>query len=190
MTTKLVVVMVAVFLGIGIAFAGDEYNANTNIFISPSAENAIGGGPSNITESIINNDGLEVINVASNGDKKPPVVNSLKIEPGTIDSTDSDQELTLTVAIEDVSGVCVSGNCGDYNGSPTQLALKNIDSDQVATFYEFKLVFGDSNDGIYSSKVTIKKGSAAGIWRVDNMLVVDKLGNYKSLVYEDFKKQK
>ena len=112
-------------------------------------------------------------------DYSPPVINSFSITPLEFDTSEQDQTLTLTMTItDDYAGVCISGDCGTYNSSPTQVRIEPQIGTQSRVFYDFVRTSGNDKNGTYVASLTIPSASKVGIWQVASIRVVDKLGNY------------
>jgi hypothetical protein len=115
-------------------------------------------------------------------DNTPPQITAFSIAPTEFNTNSSTQTLTLTVTLtDDLAGVCIAGDCGEFNSSPTQVRLKSTSGDQFANFVIFSRTSGDDKNGDYTSSIAIPAGSAKGEWTVDMVLLVDKLGNLSSL---------
>lgn len=120
-------------------------------------------------------------------DNSPPQLTAFSMTPSGINTDSADQTLTLNVTLTDnISGVCIGGDCGSYNSSPTQLRLHPLSGGtQLVDFTNFARTSGDALNGTYTATATVPKGAANGIWEVNNFLLVDKLGNNTSLSKAD-----
>jgi hypothetical protein len=128
----------------------------------------------------------DVNNTAATHDNTAPDVTAFEITPTEMNTSDVSQTLTLNLTLtDDQVGVCTSGDCGNYNSSPTQLRLSPLIGTQFIDFYDFTRTSGDANNGTYTTTVTIPQGSKEGIWQVEHLLLVDKLGNVEYLYAND-----
>ena len=96
--------------------------------------------------------------------------------PTTIDTTSGDATVTVTLTVTDSeSGVNVC--CG----TPTQVRFTHAGSGQTIDASAFSLISGTLNDGVFESQVTVPQGSARGTWDVSYILLMDDLGNDRSV---------
>ena len=133
----------------------------------------------------------EVQNIGSVEDVTAPQITAFNITPIQFNTETSDQILTLSVTLtDDLSGVCISGDCGSYyNGSPTQLRIRPLIGTQMVDFYNFTRTSGDSLNGTYTATATIPAHAKEGVWEVVSFLLVDQLGNWKFLSTNDLNTQ-
>ena len=115
-------------------------------------------------------------NVGSEGDTSAPNVVSFDFTPKAVNTDASSQEITFTARLtDDLSGV--SDN--------TQATFESPSGNQEAIAFGFKLVSGNTLDGIYQYVLTLPKYSEKGIWKLQFFLVSDKVGNRKQLSKSD-----
>ncbi len=106
-------------------------------------------------------------------DTTPPTLHSLSISPNLIDTSQSDQAVTVTATItDDLSGVCAFGD----SCFQTQLLLAPNRIQSPSTGNVFQPVTGDA----YETTVTFPQFVAEGIWIV-RVIVSDEAGNFKYL---------
>jgi hypothetical protein len=126
--------------------------------------------------------GVTLTNTATDSDSTAPTVTSFSIHPIEFNTDSEEQTLTLDITLADnIAGVCVVGDCGNYNSSPTQVTIAPLIGTQSRVFFDFTRTSGDDKNGTYTATTTIPKNSKEGIWKVGSVLLVDKLGNYRWL---------
>jgi hypothetical protein len=137
-------------------------------------------------EALFGNDASDIVNNASSFDENEPEITAFEITPTEINTDESSQTLTLNVTLkDDISGICIRGDCGDYNSSETQLRLSPLIGTQYIDFTSLTRVSGNELDGVYEATATVPKSSKEGIWQVEYLLLVDKIGNNKFLSADD-----
>lgn len=120
----------------------------------------------------------QLINLAG-GDVTPPALQSFSFSPTAIDTSAAPAIVTVTLGLtDDISGVCLS-ICDDHS-SPTQVRFEHVATGQIH-FGLFTLVAGTLNNGTFEAQITFPRFSAAGPWRVTQILLVDIVGNRGSL---------
>ena len=121
-----------------------------------------------------------VLTNSGQGDEDPPSLAGFSFTPTTIDTTSGDATVTVTLTVTDSgSGVCVSA-CS-HNSSATQVRFTHSGSGQIKDAHTFSLISGTLNDGVFESQVTVPQGSARGTWDVSYILLMDDLGNDRSV---------
>lgn len=122
-------------------------------------------------------------------DNTAPQLVSFDISPAQIDTSESDQEITITLRMtDDLSGTCYYVDDGDHPCHQIGYLQVNL-SPLIGTQYKeaiwnWTLTSGDEMDGTYVHTVTIPKWSKSGIWKVDYVVLIDALGNNKE-IYTD-----
>lgn len=111
-------------------------------------------------------------------DISAPELKSLAFEPTTIDTTNSARVVTVTLALEDETGVCAKVCNGDV---PTQIMLQHVGSTQTQWASAFELVSGSFTDGVFEDDLVFPQGSAKGTWEVGFFRLIDNLGNFIDL---------
>ncbi|MGZ4791129.1 MAG: DUF7743 domain-containing protein [Ilumatobacteraceae bacterium] len=102
------------------------------------------------------------------GDGAPPQIQSLSFDRASIDTSTSEQTITLTARLtDDYSGVNVAYI--QFFNSAGQV--------RVAPIFSSGLQSGTALDGIYTGTLTMPKYSASGTWYVDVVTVRDNAGN-------------
>ena len=109
---------------------------------------------------------LSVTNRYSESDA--PVIVETNISPSSVNVTNKDQIVTLSVYIQDESGI--ANNPGGY------LVNKSNASSLIAGS-SFVLVSGDNKDGIWESTVTVPSTTASSEWGIFTDLFRDTWGN-------------
>ena len=116
-------------------------------------------------------------NLATVGDTTPPQVLSFSLTPYQINTESSDQTVTATMRItDDLSGV----NLDNLSVPVLSLRVAQVAGPQSAQF-ELQRISGDDHDGVYSGTATLPAGSGVGMWRVHELRLADKVGNWVSL---------
>lgn len=121
---------------------------------------------------------VSVNNIAATFDASPPQITSFSITPTEFNTSQGGVELEITMRLTDnMSGVNTTGEGPDYSGSPTQVRIRPLIGTQLRDFIDLTLVEGNDLDGTYSATLTLPQYSKVGIWQVENIYLVDKLGN-------------
>ena len=116
------------------------------------------------------------------GDDTPPQLTDFSFTPTSIDTSASDQEITVTAHItDDLSGN--SGARGVY--SFVSFTGPSGQGYSEAIFTDAQRVSGTPTDGIYESQMTVPQWSAQGTWKVSNLRLIDEAGNHQSLSASD-----
>lgn len=137
-------------------------------------------------ETLFGNGVTDIVNNGSAYDEARPEITAFEIAPTEINTSDTEQTLTLKISLtDDHAGVCTSDDCGNYLGSMTQLQLVPLIGTQYVYFTDFVRISGDDLEGDYEATATIPKSSKEGIWKVESLLLVDKVGNYEFLTADD-----
>lgn len=111
-------------------------------------------------------------------DREAPQLVSLSLSPAVIDTSSSDQYVTVTARITDD----LSGNAGvGYTSSPSQIRFRSPGGSQFvdAIFSGYELVSGSTTDGLYSFRMTVPRLAEAGVWSVSDVLLADQVGNMR-----------
>jgi len=112
-------------------------------------------------------------------DTTPPSIVSFDFEPKVVDTTKSDQTITITTQIkDDLSGLFLSGLFSGSNG-PTMVWFTSPSGDQSASanFGEYNLVSGNMLNGTYVYNMTLPKHSESGKWHLSFFLLYDTVRN-------------
>ncbi len=118
-------------------------------------------------------------------DSIAPEVTALSSSPSEIDTSNSGQTVTVTVSVSDVGvGTCPTGSNNSCEALPQNKSALQVDiTPSIGTHSiavegtDFTRISGDDNSGVYRATKTIPYGSKPGIWKLDYVCVVDKLGN-------------
>ncbi|MDD5341797.1 MAG: VCBS repeat-containing protein [Patescibacteria group bacterium] len=128
----------------------------------------------------------DIFNAAIRSDRERPQITSFEITPTEINTSDESQTLTLTMTLTDnAAGVCIASDCGSYISSETQLRIRPLIGTQFIDFGTLTRISGNDLSGVYEETVTIPKSSKEGLWQVEHLLLVDKIGNLVYLYPED-----
>jgi hypothetical protein len=104
-------------------------------------------------------------------DFTPPSVVDVEFVPAVVDVTSADAEVEIRVAVtDDLSGV---------NWIHLQLELNDGDRYEYAFLSDFRLLSGSVVDGVFSGRIVLPRGSAAGQWRVSSINLGDRNWNYR-----------
>jgi len=108
-----------------------------------------------------------------------PQVTAIEISPPTVDTGDADQVLTLTITLtDDLTGVCINdGETFSCPSSPTELRFRPLIGTQFVDFHEFTRISGDDNNGTYTATAILPQYSKVGLWTVEYLHLIDKIGN-------------
>ncbi|MFA6099202.1 MAG: VCBS repeat-containing protein [Patescibacteria group bacterium] len=122
-------------------------------------------------------------------DKTPPQLIEFNISPTQIDTSEEDQEITITVRVtDDLSGLCynaqIQENCQGVGQMEIRL-LPLIGTQTRSAWTDWTLVSGDILDGVYENVVTIPKWSKSGVWQVEWVALNDALGNIRTVYTEE-----
>ena len=108
----------------------------------------------------------------------PPQVTAFSLSPKEVDTTVRGQQVTVTLALkDDFAGV-------DYIGLHLDL-IPEAGGSQKIFVWPIKRVYGDDLKGVYKGTATLPSGSQEGVWSVSNLLLIDKVNNYKYLQKRD-----
>src|SRR6266496_2112212 len=132
--------------------------------------------------------GTTVTNTAADDDTAGPTITAFSVSPTSFSTESSGQTLTATVTIaDDQAGVCSNTDCGSYyRSSATQMSYRpQPDFPQQVNFTNFTRVSGTDKNGVYTATGTWKTGSKKGTWGDSLFLLVDKLGNTRTMSSAD-----
>jgi hypothetical protein len=105
--------------------------------------------------------------VESTEDNEPPVLAGLSIAPASVDTSSGNQTVTITAHITDNLSGFASG----------WVAFRSPNGKQSTGKFTFTKVSGSETDGMYEAKVTFDQYIAPGTWKINNILLVDNVGN-------------
>ena len=119
-------------------------------------------------------------------DTSPPEVQTFELDPRLLDTGPMGQVITVTTSVADF-GSGVDGNGG------LQVQFKSPSGHQLLdfTFYHGvagepdALIDGDERLGLWQSVATLPRSSENGEWCLEYFFLVDKMGNLKTLSYND-----
>lgn len=118
---------------------------------------------------------------AGQSDTQPPVLVDLTMSAAAVDITSGVAVVTLRAHLtDDLSGVAGAG----YLSSPTQVRFQSPSGRQFvdAVFHsQLHLVSGTPTDGLFESALRFPQYSETGIWTVAHFLLVDQVGNNRTL---------
>ena len=109
-------------------------------------------------------------------DKTPPQVTSFSMSPLQVNTESADQIVTVTMTItDDQTGVASEG---DYGVSPyaTSMTFAAAAGDQRTYGFPHR-VSGTDTNGVYTMTLTLSRGTMNGAWRVEDVILLDKIGN-------------
>lgn len=126
-------------------------------------------------------------NIATVEDITPPELVSLSLDKHQVDTTNADQQVTLSAhIIDDQVGACVNiGGNMDCNWNTSFILISDNNGTQLFFSQPFQLISGNAMDGVYTATVTIPQGSANGNWSIGNSQLADKIGNFRQLSKSD-----
>ena len=119
-------------------------------------------------------------------DVTPPEVLEFDYTPKTINTTQADQTITVTIRVAD-----------DLSGMPTGPSLAGLwfrsptAGQQQGTFFRggeagclppyCNLIAGDMMDGTFQNTFTVPRYAQRGTWQISQMYLQDTVGNYRHL---------
>src|SRR4051812_36320632 len=117
------------------------------------------------------------------GDKTPPQLVAFDFVPKTVDVSAAAATITVTARITDD----IAGNAGaGYTSSQSQVRFIGPTGQFVdALLSGFERISGTPNDGVYQYAMQVPRAAAKGTWRGQSLLLVDQVGNTKSLGASD-----
>jgi hypothetical protein len=110
-------------------------------------------------------------------DVSPPQLVSFDFSPKTIDVGGGSQIVTFTVRVTDELSGLESGSVGF--SSPSRLQYRENG------FGWWCRVSGDEHDGWYQNTILFPQYSESGIWIVNNVMMQDQVGNYRTIYTSD-----
>lgn len=125
-------------------------------------------------------------------DNTAPQLLSFDISPTQIDTSEADQEITITMRVtDDLAGVCYYNQEISYSSEECTMVGQIqvnvsplIGTQHREAGFDWYLTSGDVLDGTYEHTVTIPKWSKSGVWQVDYAYLIDALGNIRE-IYTD-----
>ncbi len=115
--------------------------------------------------------------IATAVDVMPPQLTEFSLSPKIIDTSSSDQTVTLTVTVKDDMAGFSASNEDVYplinGGSHAKLAAGS----QHVHFKSFTLKSGNAFNGTYESTAIIARGSEPGDWAIQEVYLSDRAGN-------------
>jgi len=110
------------------------------------------------------------------GDTAAPVLRSLVISPGSIDTSTGSATITLTARITDE----MAGVSDSMHGSSLAQVFnfRSPNGGQSAMVALQNRISGDDHDGIWQGTATIPAYSEQGTWTINTAQLADNAGNY------------
>lgn len=105
---------------------------------------------------------------------QPPILAAFGIEPRTVKAS-SPQSINLTARIIDDQGIL--SNASNSNSSTAWFVSPTGNQTASATFDPLNPIAGNKQDRIYLGKIALPEKSEIGKWHLDNLTLVDGLGN-------------
>ena len=109
------------------------------------------------------------VEASPEADVDPPQLVSWSLTPTSIDASQSDASVVVTLRVTDNS-----------SGASTPLLVASHDSGQQTGFASVVRIDGDALDGTYEATLTVPKGGAPGIWSISLYPLEDAAGNDSS----------
>ncbi len=133
----------------------------------------------------------EILNEATVFDASAPTIESLEMSPAKVNTTDGEQKVLITMHLkDDLTGISsVYFNFTSPSGNNSKSAGFSFNQyDETYTIsglsypYEPKnaLLSGTSTDGVFQIELILPQYSEAGIWKLSNIQVADKISNYSN----------
>jgi hypothetical protein len=113
-------------------------------------------------------------------DTAAPALVSMSFAPSSVDTSTGSKDITVQARItDDLVGPAGPG----YTSSPSQVRFTNAATGQniTAMFESPSRVSGDAQDGVYEDTITLPYGAAQGTWTATSFLLVDQVGNSRTL---------
>ena len=115
-------------------------------------------------------------------DQNPPDIVSASISPSTVDTSISNQPITITLHLQDdLAGI---GNpLGQVGYSVSQISFVSPSGTQHAGTYftTDQLAAGNPDDGIYTNTLWLPQFSEPGTWSLNSLMLVDAAGNERQI---------
>jgi hypothetical protein len=171
--------MLAFFMVIGGAYA---YGSSTEDLVGIfSMEKTIKLGSSSdcFTNAGAEKDPLSPIvtrSASSMADDQPPSLAGFSIEPKEIPATNPYAINFTEHVIDDESG---------FFASEARFSSPTGSEKAQVLFTSTNLSLGNSRDGIYTASLHLPDGTEKGLWQLENLTLVDKEGNRRTLQRED-----
>ena len=120
-------------------------------------------------------------------DRNPPELVSVSINSTTVDTSSSNQPITITVRLRDnLAGLDRLPIPTGYQ--PSQISFVSPSKGQhVGTYFaQEKRESGDQYDGVYTNTIWLPRYSEPGTWSMDSILLVDAAGNQQRMELAEF----
>lgn len=115
-------------------------------------------------------------------DREPPAIVSVAISPTTVDTSLSNQAVTITVHLrDDVAGMDRPMSQSSHTRSSISFASPSKGQHAVTSFAVEQRASGDQHDGVYTNVVWLPQYSEPGVWSLDSMVLVDAVGNQQRI---------
>ena len=113
------------------------------------------------------------------GDSQAPQALSMTLSTTTIDTASGSATIDVEVRLtDDLVGPAGSG----YNSSQSQVRFVHSSGQSItAMFLAESRTSGTATDGVYKTSITVPRGAAQGTWTADYFLLVDQVGNTRTL---------
>lgn len=112
-------------------------------------------------------------------DTQAPRLLSLTLSTSSINTEINSQTITVEARLTDD---LVGPAGGNYSSSPSQLRFSHSSGQSfTAMFNSEKRISGNEQDGIYQEVLTIPRGVAQGTWVAETFLLVDQVGNTRTI---------
>lgn len=118
----------------------------------------------------------EIENTAGAADAAAPQITAFSLSPATIDTGAGPQQVIVTMTLtDDVAGIATTGDMG-WGTSKVQFQLRPETGSQVIACAPAR-VSGTDLDGVYQATMTLPGGAQSGAWKVDALVLADKVDN-------------
>jgi hypothetical protein len=119
-------------------------------------------------------------------DDDPPIIETFRIEPTSVDTGGQSQAITVTMAVSDLGSGVNGAVCGinvtfvSPSGRPFPfLFCHGVPGEPDA------LIEDNERLGTWQNVQILPANSEAGEWKIDEVFLVDKSGNFDVLSYEE-----
>jgi hypothetical protein len=115
-------------------------------------------------------------------DHTPPEILSAAISPTTVDTSSTNQPITITVRLrDDLAGMDFSQTPYSYSAAQITFISPSRGQRVSTSFATWNRTSGDEYDGIYTNTIWLPRYSEPGIWSLDSLVLIDAAGNHQQI---------
>jgi hypothetical protein len=132
--------------------------------------------------------GIAAVSLVAATDVSPPELRELTFSPAVIDTSASNQTITVTARlIDDLSGIDEPTFELPYAGGGSMQFSSPSRNQSIGVSLDWRnRVSGNAIDGVYSSAMTVPKLSEPGIWTLEYATLMDAMGNWRQMDLAQF----